>query len=74
MNNSLRLKKGNRDFDVVCIFDRDWPYSISRPSEQTSLFGVVFFVSFSNCQFSHDVTKFQTSELLILPRFYFHDL
>ena len=27
-----------------------------------------------NCWFSHDVTKFQTSELLILPRFYFHDV
>ena len=25
------------------------------------------------CWFSHDVTKFQTSELLILLRFYFHD-
>ena len=25
-----------------------------------------------NCWFSHDVTKFQTSELLILLRFYFH--
>ena len=27
-----------------------------------------------NCWFSHDVTKFQTSELLILFRFYFHDV
>ena len=26
----------------------------------------------SYCWFSHDVTKFQTSELLILLRFYFH--
>ena len=26
------------------------------------------------CWFSHDVTKFQTSELLILQRFYFHDV
>ena len=26
------------------------------------------------CWFSHDVTKFQSSELLILPRFYFHDV
>ena len=26
------------------------------------------------CWFSHDVTKFQTSELLILLRFYFHDV
>ena len=25
------------------------------------------------CWFSHDVTKFQTSEPLILLRFYFHD-
>ena len=25
-----------------------------------------------DCWFSHDVTKFQTSELLILLRFYFH--
>ena len=24
------------------------------------------------CWFSHDVTKFQTSELLILLKFYFH--
>ena len=29
---------------------------------------------FSNCWFSPDVTKFQTSELLILLRFYFHDV
>ena len=28
----------------------------------------------SNCWFSHDVTKFQTSELLILLRSYFHDV
>ena len=27
-----------------------------------------------NCWFSHDVTKFQTSELLIFLRFYFHDV
>ena len=27
-----------------------------------------------NCWFSHDVTKFQTSELLMLLRFYFHDV
>ena len=27
-----------------------------------------------DCWFSHDVTKFQTSELLILLRFYFHDV
>ena len=27
-----------------------------------------------NCWFSHDVTKFQTSELLILLRVYFHDV
>ena len=26
------------------------------------------------CWFSHDVTKFQTSELLILLRCYFHDV
>ena len=26
------------------------------------------------CWFSHDVTKFRTSELLILLRFYFHDV
>ena len=26
------------------------------------------------CWFSHDVTKFLTSELLILLRFYFHDV
>ena len=25
------------------------------------------------CWFSHDVTKFQTSELLTLLRFFFHD-
>ena len=30
--------------------------------------------SCDNCWFSHDVTKFQTSELLILLRFYFHDV
>ena len=28
----------------------------------------------SYCWFSHDVTKLQTSELLILLRFYFHDV
>ena len=27
-----------------------------------------------NCWFSHDVTKFQTSDLLILLRFYFHNV
>ena len=27
-----------------------------------------------NCWFSHDVTKFHASELLILLRFYFHDV
>ena len=27
-----------------------------------------------NCWFSHDVTKFQTLELLILLRFYFQDV
>ena len=26
------------------------------------------------CWFSHDVTKFHTSELLILQRFYLHDV
>ena len=31
------------------------------------------FGSYENCWFSHDVTKFQTSELLILLRFFFHD-
>ena len=30
--------------------------------------------TFVNCWFSHDVTKFQTSELLILLRFYSHDV
>ena len=30
--------------------------------------------SSANCWFSRDVTKFQTSELLILLRFYFHDV
>ena len=29
---------------------------------------------FHYCWFSHDVTKFQTSELLILLRFYLHDV
>ena len=28
---------------------------------------------FGNCWFSHDVTKIQTKNLSILPRFYFHD-
>ena len=32
-----------------------------------------FVTAVLNCWFSHDVTKFQTSELLILLRFYFHD-
>ena len=32
------------------------------------------FLLICNCWFSHDVTKFQTSELLILLRFYFHDV
>ena len=30
--------------------------------------------AWSNCRFSHDVTKFQTSVLLILLRFYFYDV
>ena len=32
-----------------------------------------YALSTGYCWFSHDVTKFQTSELLILLRFYFHD-
>ena len=35
---------------------------------------VKLFFMITNCWFSHDVTKFQTSELLILLRFYFHDV
>ena len=31
-------------------------------------------IQMNNCWFSHHVTKFQTSELLILLRFYFHDV
>ena len=31
-------------------------------------------ICITNCWFSRDVTKFQTSELLILLRFYFHDV
>ena len=34
----------------------------------------IALASSNNCWFSHDVTKFQTSELLILLRFYFHDV
>ena len=33
-----------------------------------------FVISRFYCWFSHDVIKFQTSELLILLRFYFHDV
>ena len=32
------------------------------------------FKGLKNCWFSHDVTKFRSSELLILLRFYFHDV
>ena len=41
------------------------------------LYKVDFFCLFIfnfYCWFSHDVTKFRTSELLILLRFYFHDV
>ena len=36
--------------------------------------GKVFSLSIQvhNCWFSHDVTKFQTSEISILQKFYFH--
>ena len=38
------------------------------------LYYQTFFETSRNCWFSHDVTKFQTLELLILLRFYFHDV
>ena len=34
----------------------------------------LYSMTITNCWFSHDVTKFRNSELLIPLRFYFHDL
>ena len=33
-----------------------------------------YHIMFMYCQFSHDVTKIQTTKLLILLIFYFHDV
>ena len=33
-----------------------------------------FMTSVGNCRFSHDVTKIQTTKLLILLIFYFNDV
>ena len=48
-------------------------FSVFRPF---SRFSLVYegHRRYCYCWFSHDVTKFQTSELLILLRFYFHDV
>ena len=35
---------------------------------------LVYSFRLTSCWFSHDVTKFQTLELLIFLRFYFHDV
>ena len=40
----------------------------------TTKFSIVIGSPGAYCWFSHDITKFQTSELLILLRFYFHDV
>ena len=34
---------------------------------------IIFILCFVCCWFSHDVTKIQTKNISILPRFYFHD-
>ena len=48
-----------------------WPVALE--DEGSNCFSITQLVG-QNCWFSHDVTKFQTSELLILLRFYFHDV
>ena len=51
--------------------DQRWPDVVAGISARFSKFA---FVLFCYCWFSHDVTKIQTAELLILLRFYFHDV
>ena len=45
-------------------------------TSQDSIFKshMIICIPVAYCWFSHDVTKFQTSKLLILLRFYFHDV
>ena len=52
----LRSLNADRTLDIADAFSHD------LRSDATD----------ANCRFSHDVTKFQTSEILILLKFYFH--
>ena len=59
--------------------DQQARYSFFSVEKQSNIFFQeiilcrIFFTPFENCWFSHDVTKLQTSELLILLKCYFHD-
>ena len=52
---------------------RQWKIKKSLP-EIISKFKKMSFIPVTNCWFSHDVTKIQTTKLSILPRFYLHDV
>ena len=51
---------------------RQWKIKKSLP-EIISKFKKMSFIPVTNCWFSHDVTKIQTTKLSILQRFYLHD-
>ena len=57
---------GTRLCYILCVEKQRAKWRNSFENEE------IFWMN--NCWFSHDVTKFQTSELLILLRFYFHDV
>ena len=56
---------------VLDSTDKDAP-SLRRKIEIMALFYTVYNLDY--CWFSHDVTKFRASEILVVLRFYFHDL
>ena len=58
--------------DVNCVFGFEQKYwRIDGFDKNKARIGGI---AYPYCWFSHDVTNFQTSELLILLRFYFHDV
>ena len=58
----------NERFRTYTRFETEAQEYSKKPQVRT------FAIYTPYCWFSHDVTNFQTSELLILLRFYFHDV
>ena len=58
----------NKDKKYYCYWDNSIKSSLLGASHMLTCFSFK-----TNCWFSHDVTKIQTTKLSILPRFYFHD-